>query len=294
LVSQLHFLGEPAYAINLLCATEVALAMGFLGAALSLASRPLPGLIATLLAGACTAVWRQAVLTEVFSLHLLLLCLLIWLALLWERSEDVRRRELLLVTSFVLGCCLANQHIIALAAPAFVFFGATAKGRGRAWGFSWSNLFVLVATVALPYALQSYMAEQKPALNWSDVSSWDRLKDHFMRRSYGTGLLNVASLEFDERAGDAQVTTYFISLVRSYLPCPSFLLIVLGLDSLLQNRFRPRAWLFLGLTLAYGPGFAVLGNQPGQEFYSDLMERFYSSSILGLAGLAALGIDWAF
>lgn len=292
IASQLHFLGSAPYVNNLLCALEVALAVGFLGAALTLATRPLPALVATSLAATSTAIWRQAVLTEVFSLHLLLLSILIWLAILWQFSEDVRRREIVLATSFVLGCCLAHQHIIALAAPSFILFGALARGKGRAWGFSWPNLPVLLGTLCLPYALQAYMADQKPALNWGDPSNFDRLINHFLRRSYGTGLLNAASNQFDERAGDLQVTSYFLNLIRSYFPFPSFLLLLFGLDQMIQTRFRPQGVLFLGLALTYGPIFAILGNQPDQEFYGDLMERFYSSSILGLAGLIALGIDW--
>lgn len=294
LASQFAPFTQAPYANNLLGAAEVALAMGFLGAALTLATRPMPATLATLLAGTCTAVWRQAVLTEVFSLHLLLLSILLWLAILWELSEDTRRREILLVTSFILGCCLAHQHIIALAAPVFLLYGATAKGKGRSWGFCWLNLPILLLTATLPYALQSYMSQQLPALNWASPTDAKRLWAHFLRRSYGTGLLNSSANAYDERAGDAQVTTYFIALVRSYFPFPSFLFLVMALDNILQTKFRPKVWLFLGIALVYGPFFAILGNQPGLEFYSDMMERFYSSSVLGLAGLAAFGLEWTF
>jgi len=294
LATQFPFQGDPAYKINLLCAVEVALAMGFLGASLALATRPVPALIATGLAGSCTAVWRQAVAAEVFALHLLLLSILIWLAILWEHSEDARRREILLATSFIVGCSLAHQHIMALAAPIFVVFGIYARGRGRTWGFSWLNLPIFLASMLLPYYLQWYIACQSPAINWNDVTTLDRLLDHFLRKTYGTGLLNAAALQFDARTGDAQVSAFFISLVRNYFVFPSFLFILAAFDRLLMKpRPEPKVLLFLGIAIVYGPFFGKLGNQPSAEFFFDMMERFYASSMLGLAGLIALGIDWA-
>jgi len=292
LAQQIPIGQDPAYRLNLLCALELALAMGFLGGALALASRPVPALIATLLTGLSTPVWRQAVVTEVFALHLLLLCILLWLAFLWEHSEDKRRREIVICAFFILGCCLAHQHIIALAAPPFLLYGVLAKGRGRSWGFSWVNLPVLVASVGLPYVLQMYLAQQKPVLNWEDVGTYARLKDHFLRKSYGTGLLNSAALSYDHRAGQSQVTIYLVSVVRNYFPFPSFLLLGWSLDRWFSGTRQARMVLFGGLALLYGPIFALIGNQPSQEFYWDMMERFYSSSMIGLGGLIALGIEW--
>ncbi|MBT9588184.1 DUF2723 domain-containing protein [bacterium] len=292
LAQQLPIGSEPAYRLNLMCAWQLALGMGFLGATLCLATRPFPAVIATLLTGMSTAIWRQAVVTEVFAMHLLLLSVLFWLALLWEHSEDVRRREIVLCASFVLGCCLAHQHIIALAAPAFVIYGALAKGRGRCWGFSWLNLPILLLSMALPYALQAYFAHQKPPLNWEDVTTWGRLRDHFLRKSYGTGLLNPASLNYDHRAGQAQVTAYLINVARNYFPFPSFVLLGWSIDRYFRGPRSARMVLFWGIALLYGPVFALMGNQPSEEFYWDMMERFYTSSMLGLGGAVALGIDW--
>ncbi|MFN8607589.1 MAG: DUF2723 domain-containing protein [Vulcanimicrobiota bacterium] len=292
LAQQLPIGSEPAYRLNLLCALETATAMGFLGAALCLATRPLPALIATLLTGLSTAVWRQAVATEVFALHLLFLCALVWLALLWEQSENKRRREILIWTSFIVGCGLAHQHILVLAAPVFILFGFLSKGPDRVWGFSWTNPLVLLLTAASPYALQFYIAQQKPMMNWMDPSNLDRLLAHFLRKSYGTSMLNEASMAFDERAGDSQVSGYFVALMRNYLPFPAFCLLGFSFDSMARSRKLNRALLFLGIALVYGPLFALWGNQPSQDFFTDLLERFYSSSLIGVGGLIALGIEW--
>jgi hypothetical protein len=285
--------GEPAYRINLLCALETSLAMAFLGLALSYRVHCIAAVGAASLAGVSVAIWRQAVAAEVFSLHLLFLCSLIYLAVLWQQSTDKSRREIVLVTSAILGCCLAHQHVIALAAPAFLGFGFLAKGKGRIWGFSWLNLPVLLLCLVAPYALQMYFAQQEPALNWEKVTTLPKIVHHFLRKSYGTGLLNQAALQYDSRAGQAQATAYLISLTRNYFPLPSFVLLGLCLDRVVRNgKLNPLVILFGGLSVAYGPFFAILGNQPSTEFYWDMMERFYSSSCVGMAGLIGLGIDW--
>src|SRR5690606_33929215 len=98
------------------------------------------GFVGALLYGWSTYVWRQAVGAEVFSLHLLFLCTLVFLALLWEEASNLRRRYILHLTSFILGCCLAHHHTIAFAAPPFLLFGFLRKGKGRPWGFSWLNV----------------------------------------------------------------------------------------------------------------------------------------------------------
>lgn len=292
LAAQLPIGTDPAYRVNLLSALELGGAMGFLGAALCLAVGFWPAWVSTLLAGTCTAIWRQGVVGEVFALHLFILCMLLWLAVLWECAEDARRREILLATSFLLGCALAHQHIIAVAAPSFLIFGLWRKGRGRPWGFSWLCLPIFLAAWLLPYALQMVLAQQKPDLNWENPSNYARMVGHFLRKSYGTGVLNEAALKFDSRAGEAQVTTYFISLLRTYYPFPVGVLLLFALDSVAQRPRQPRFWLFALLFGLYGPWFGLLGNQPTDEFHADLMERFYSSSMIGAAGLLAFGVDW--
>lgn len=285
--------GEPAYRINLLSALELGAALGFLGAALTLICGKQPALLATLLAGVCTAVWRQAVIAEVFALHLLFLCALIWLAILWEHAELPRRREIVIVTGFILGCTLAHQHIIALAAPSFLAFGILRKGRGRKWGFNGWALLVFILAWTMPYAVEITFARQQPAINWGEIhTSWQAFEDHFLRRTYGTGMLNAAAAKFDSRAGEAQVSTYFISLIRNYYPFPAFLLLLLGVDRFCQQPRNAHFVLFGTLFIFYGPWFGLVGNQPSAEFYADLMERFYSSSMIGAAGILALGVDW--
>lgn len=293
LADQLPIGHDPAYRSNLLCASELAVGLGFLGAALTLWTGVVPGLLATLLTATCTAVWRQAVLTEVFALHLCFLCILILLAAVWEFGDDKRRREVMLLVFFVLGCSLAHQHIMAFAGPPFLFFCWCSRGRGRSWGFSWPALFVLLLSLMAPYSLLMFFAAQKPGINWGDPVTLHQLIEHFLRKAYGTGMLNDASLQYDARAGEAQVSTYFVLLLRTYFPFPSFLALGFALDRLCQSPRQPRIWLFIGLFLAFGPWFALIGNQPTSEFYSDLMERFYSSSMIGAGGLLAFGIEWA-
>jgi hypothetical protein len=288
--NQVFAIGDPCWRMNIFSAFCVALGSGFLAAGLTLPYGPLAGFVGAMLFGTTTFVWRQAVTAEVFGLHLFFLCVLVFLALYWERSLDETRRYILHWTSFILGCCLAHHHTIALAAPAFIAFGVLAKGKGRPWGFHWLNLPTLLTALIAPYYLQMTVARARPAINWADPSTPSAALAHFLRKAYGSFSLNVSSTENDERAGQLQASIFYVSLLRSQFPLPQPLLLLLGMDRALLGGQFARGVLFFGLAITYGPIFALIGNQPAHEFFMDLLERFYSSSMVGWAGLAAMGI----
>lgn len=282
--------GNPAWRQNVFTALSVGLAGGFLAAGLAIFYGRLPAIVGALLFGMSSFVWRQAVGAEVFGLHLCFLCLLVWLAALWEGANDERRRYLLHWTSFVLGCCLAHHHIIVFAAPPMILFGLMQKGKGRPWGFSLLNLPILLSAWLGPYYLQMKLSQNRPGINWADPSSIKACWHHFLRKSYGTGSLNISSLENDERAGRAHVSGFYLSLLRSQFPLPEPLLVLFGIDSIIMHRQLARGILFGGIALMYGPIFSMVGNQPTHHFFFDLLERFYASSMVGFGGLAAMGV----
>lgn len=282
--------GDPAWRQNIYAALCVAGGGAFLAAGLSLPYGVVAGIISALLCGFSTFIWRQAVGAEVFSLQIFFLSVLVYLALLWERANDERRRYILLWTSFVMGCCLAHHHIIAFAGPPMILFGLMRKGRGRPWGFSLLNVPILLCAWMLPYYIQMLVSRTKPPINWTDPSTPQRLLDHFLRKTYGTFSINASAAENDERAGQAHASVFYVSLLRSQYPLPEPFLILFGLDAVLMRSRLAHGVLFLGIAMMYGPVFALIGNQPNQAFFMDLIERFYSNSMVGWAGLIAIGI----
>ena len=171
-----------------------------------------------------------------------------------------------------------------------ILFGFLRKGKGRVWGFSLLNIPILLCAWILPYYLQMVISRTKPPINWTDPSTPRRLLDHFLRKAYGTFSINASAAENDERAGQAHASVFYVSLLRSQYPLPEPVLILVGLDGVFMRSMQAHGVLFLGIALMYGPVFALIGNQPNQAFFMDLIERFYSNSMVGWAGLIAMGI----
>src|SRR5262245_55410387 len=109
--------GEPAHALNLVSAIEAAVACGLLtlaGAALSGSVLAAAG-AALLFAGSYTF-WSQAVIAEVYALHILFVALTLWLLLRWEARPSVRRLNLFFA---VYALAFGNHLSMILLAPAY-------------------------------------------------------------------------------------------------------------------------------------------------------------------------------
>lgn len=226
------------------------------------------------------SVWRQAVLAEVFGLHFALLALLAvlgWLAL------EKREKRWLWGFYAALGLCLAHHHTFVLALPGLLLL-AWRRWRQVLLTPAW----IMVPLVAFPFYWDMLLrAQSEPALNWGGVTDWSLVRDHFLRRAYGTFQLTsqVDPLEH----GVAHGLGYLLFTWVRQAPWPFMLLAAWG--GLVGYRRAPRLWaLGWGWLIAFGPFFALIGRQRLDSFHLDMLERFYASSYLGLALLAGLGL----
>lgn len=274
--------GDYGWRLNLFSGFGTALAAAGLSWLVARATAHGP---AALLAGLGFAmlgsVWRQAVVAEVFGLHFALLAglaVLGWLVV--ERGHEPRW---LWAFYACLGLCLAHHHTFVLALPGLLLL---------AWGH-WRRVlltraWLMVPLIAFPFYLDMmWRARGEPALNWGGVVGWSELRDHFLRRAYGTFQLTsrVDPLEH----GVAHGLGYLLFTWARQAPWPFMLLGVWG--GLVGRRLQPRLWaLGWAWLLLFGPFFALIGRQKLDAFHLDLLERFYASSYLGLALLAGLGM----
>lgn len=281
--------GEEAWRINLFSAVALATGIGFLAAALARRTGPISALSAALVYGFALTPWRQAVVAEVFALHLCLLSALLWLALRWEEATDAERPRLVRWGALVLGLACAHHHTILFALPGLALFGVLARGRGRRWGFGVPAALILATAAMTPYALLALRSLQDPPMDWGDPSNPARMVAHVLRRAYGSSFaLNVFSGQ-GEPTWPIHLRTYAVSLVRDQFPFLAFLLAVVGLVWAWCTE-RAAAILLTGWIVVSGPAFAVMGNQPDTPFFADVLERFYASSYLGWAGFVAFGL----
>ncbi|MBN1503794.1 MAG: DUF2723 domain-containing protein, partial [Candidatus Eisenbacteria bacterium] len=185
--------GGVAFRITLLSVLAAALAPVFLFLTLA---RMLPGRtgLAAALAGALSLgfslhCWSQAVVAEVYSLHLLFLSIVVYLVLGW-RDEDAGRvraglapedgartadRRLLLAL-YVLGLSFAN-HMLSVLTLVFVLIMVVRARPVPALSLrtvaSCAGLFCAALTL---YAYLPVRSAQNPELDWGNPETWSQFK----------------------------------------------------------------------------------------------------------------------
>ncbi len=143
---------NQAYAMNLLSALAGALACGvLLLVAVELCGSLLAALAAAVLFAASYTFWSQAVIAEVYTLHLLLIGLTLLLLLRWSRAPTTGR----LAAFFAVYALAFGNHLsMILLLPAYTFFLLMAAPDG--WRSMLSARVVLMAAVLAAAGLAQY------------------------------------------------------------------------------------------------------------------------------------------
>ena len=170
------FAGEPARAGNWLSAVCAASAAALLA---DLALRMLPArawrgpiaLAAALAWAAAPTVWSQAVITEVYTLHALLLATLLWLLWRWREKASGQHAGWpeLAGAGFVFGIGMGNHLSIVLALPgvaAWLWTNRDLLKPLRAAG--WAGIIGATLLGLSPYLYLPLAAMGAPPVNWGD------------------------------------------------------------------------------------------------------------------------------
>jgi hypothetical protein len=174
-------LHDPAWRMNLLSAACASLAVGalYLAALEFLSSRRAAALAAGVFA-VCPTFWSQAVITEVYALHVLLVALFL-LTLARYRSEPTTRRGV--HVALIYGCMLAHHLLSIWLLPGIVAYllmlrqGARERPVRLGWG--WTALVPLLMYAYLPWA-----ALRDPPWNWGDPRTPQRFVAHLTGALY--------------------------------------------------------------------------------------------------------------
>lgn len=282
-------IGRPDWRMNLFSGFCVSVGCAFLCDSLKrITQNSFLAIAGALLFAFCRSVWRQSVIAEVFGLHWFYLCVFLWLAVYWGQCNDRHRFWVVNAMGLCLGNCLAHHHTILFALPGLLLYASLQKGEGRPWGFSY-NALILVFLGWVPFYLDMMWRSQgHPFLDWGSPHDENLMRNHFLRKAYGTFSLSLS--EKDPGTGVAHAAAYFTSLTRIQFPMPLALFGIVGLHGLCKERFRNVTALFTAWWAIQGPLFALYARQPSQHFFIDMQERFYASSYLGFVGLIILGM----
>jgi hypothetical protein len=168
-------LGPPAFRVNLLSAGCAALAAVLTAALVAQAysGRRVParagGLLAGLALGLAPLVWAQAVIAEVYTLHLLFTAALLWLLPLGGAAPPSRRRDA--AAGLLFGLALGNHATILFLLPAWLAASAWQAGRlnyGRLAGRAGALLLG-----ALIYLYIPLRARALPPVSWGHAVDWE-------------------------------------------------------------------------------------------------------------------------
>lgn len=183
--------GDVGYRVNLASAVFGAGAV-FLLYLLGhrLTGRVAPAAGAALLFGVSRTFWSQAVITEVYTLNALFICLVLLVLFVWRQT---RRDRYLLLAAFLMGLSLSHHMTSGLLLPAAaIFVGLTDARKLIQWRLilRGAGLFLLGLT---PYLYLPLRARMNPPLNESDPSTWQNFwilvsGSRFEERMFAYGL----------------------------------------------------------------------------------------------------------
>ena len=216
--------------------------------------------------------WSQAVTVEVYSLHLLLISMIIYFFL--KANLDEKENDWLMF-AFVLGLSFSNHLTTIFLAPAFLFLFFKTQGFTKA---SFRKIATLVVPFLLGLSVYIFLpvrASASPLLNWGNPSTVENFFNHVSAKQFRVWMFSsteIASRQF----------TYFIERLSSefhwtFLPFP-----ILGAWRLLTRQRTLCVFLFLLLAgcVAYAINYDIHD-----------IDSYFLLAFIALALFSAFGVS---
>jgi len=196
--------------------------------------------------------WSQAVIAEVYTLHVLLFCLILYFTLLWRHSK--RNRDIYIV-SFLVGLGLTNHHLTVLLGPVLLITVLATKPKLFLSPKTVLLCLLFLAIGLLPYLYLPIAANQHPYLNWGDPSSWQSFSSHVLRQQYGDDSMHT-SHSLHRSLGHLGVLWQWNTIQYTIAAVP---IIIAGAFSLARQQ-RDMFYFTLGLFVIHTIGLAEILN----------------------------------
>lgn len=124
--------------------------------------------------------WSQAVITEVYGLHMLLIVSALTCAVLWDRSGRI---GYLRGCAVLMGLALTHHLMSVMWWPALLLLVAVSPHRRSALKDVWRLAAFMVAPLVL-YLYIPWAAWRDPPMNWGDARTWPQFLDHVTGAQY--------------------------------------------------------------------------------------------------------------
>ncbi|MBN1593740.1 MAG: DUF2723 domain-containing protein [Candidatus Coatesbacteria bacterium] len=233
--------------------------------------------------------WSQTTIAEVYALTLMIILLLFYLVLIWERGEEGQRdHRYLILAAFIGGLGLSSHHTVALILTALTAYIIYRSPRTILnWGLVSSAILFGILGVSVHIYL-AIRASCDPALNWGVPDTLSSFISHILRREYGSPSHTERSLALLF----SQLGFYLGTLVRQFTPL-GFGLSIIGLVAAIKRRNR--ALLLLAVTFLLCSLFFILYTNfrliPRDKY---LVEVFFIPSFAIAAIFIAFALQFLF
>jgi len=226
-----------------------------------------PAFAAALAFGGSLSLWSWAVLTEVYTLNILLVAVMLWQAACgnWRR------------TALAAGLALGVHHatvVLAMPAAGYLLW-IRRRPHGREWVMIVAMLFLGLAS----YAYLPLRASQSPLLNWGDPRTLERFGWQVTAKQYRVHLFEAPVQEIL-----AHMAHFFRLWVKQFTAA-GFLLMGVGLLGLVRRNRR--VFWFTALLIVLNVAFTV-----NYDIAEDI-EGYYLPTFLAATWCIALGAQMA-
>ncbi len=229
------------------------------------------------------AVWRYAVLPDVFGLNQLFAAALVFVAFSPPRPARV------FLGAIVFGLAAANHQSIIFLSPMLMLIAWQEPKRGRALA-----ALALGAGITVALYVSLFLLDVHHVNSWGDLVDFKGLLRHFLRGDYGT-------FKLSSYGGDAHIGSVVRDFAMTVGPFGLAAAAVVGLGAAEDVKARAHGawWVLLACFIAYAVLFIPRMNFGGDSSSAiTLRERFFVLPSLMLAALVVTAPstrakDWA-
>ena len=221
--------------------------------------------------GTLPTIWFQSVGVEVYSLHLLLISLILWAGLRAHLRSDAKS-WLLLGVMVGLGFCNHLSTLMLLPALAYLFFS---KEWGKPSMLLKAGLTAGAAFLVLVigYAFLSYRALQYPLPSWGNVVNWDNFFYHVTGRQFQVWVFS----------GMDAFKNHFFGFLKNVFTSPVLLLCLMGVF-FIRGLSKDATWF---VWLLFAMGVFIASNYDIVD-----IDNYFIAALAGLAFFLAAFLSW--
>lgn len=283
-------IGNIAWRGNLFSALCTAATVVILAASLRrIGFRYWPAGAAAAVCGLGDAVWSQSVITEVYTLNLVVTALLLYLFVRWHRD---RAQHWLCAASLLFGLGMANHHIIGFAALGLGLWALILAPRLMLeWRLMLRCGFAF-AVGLLPYAYMLGAAQRDVPVKWGETTTLATLWEHVSRGQYKSA--HPIEAQVSLTAGLVVGRLYYgLRWMTNELTVAMIPLLVAGIGYLRRRRSN-RPWLLLAILAFMSSGLLYLSvGGPTLDRQDEFVQKVFLTPLGVFAAIpVAGGLAW--